>query len=138
MMVYSTYNKQRILALASEGLKAPVIIKELQKENLQSSRVGVRNFLVKFQETGSIARRVGSGRHTKVTAEIKQIVEEQMRKDDGTTAYQLHCLLSEKYYSISLQTVLRCRTRLGWTFRGSAYCQLTQDRTHLISVFFCV
>ena len=78
-MVFSTYKRQRILALASEGLKAPAIVKNLQKENLQCSRVGVHKFLVKYQETGSIARRVGSGRQTKVTAEIKQIVEEQMR-----------------------------------------------------------
>ena len=126
-MFFSTYKRQRILALASEGLKAPAIAKNLQKENLQCSRVGVHKFLVKYQETGSIARRVGSGRQTKVTAEIKQIVEEQMRKDDETTAYQLHRLLTEKGYSISLRTVLRCRTKLGWTFRGSAYCQLIRD-----------
>ena len=92
--------------------------------------------------TGSIARRVGSGRPSKVTAEIKQINEEQMRRDDET-AYQLHCLLSEKGYlrqltsytacylrrgtAIFLRTILRCRTTLGWTFRGSAYCQLKRD-----------
>ena len=26
--------------------------------------------------------------------------------------------------NISTRTILRCRTLLGWTFRGSAYCQL--------------
>lgn len=126
-MVYSDYKKQRVLALASQGYKAPTIAKELQKEHLKCSRVGVHKFLRKFEETGSIMRRVGSGRPSKVTAEIKQIVEEQMRKDDETTAYQLHQLLSEKGYSISLRTILRCRTTLGWTFRGSAYCQLIRD-----------
>ena len=56
----------------------------------------MHKFLLKFEETGSIARRVGSGRPSKVTSKIKQIVEEQMRRDDETTAYQLHRLLSEK------------------------------------------
>ena len=93
-----------MLALASQGLKAPTIAKELQKENLKCSRVGVHKFLRKFEETGSIVRSVGSGRPSKVTAEIKQIIEEQMRKDDETTAYQLRRLLSEKGYSISLRT----------------------------------
>ena len=105
-MVFSDYKKQRVLFLASKGLKAPTITKELQKENLICSRVNVHRFLRKFEETGSIARRVGSGRPSKVTAEIKEIVEDQMRNDDETTAYQLHRLLSEKGYSISLRTVL--------------------------------
>ena len=130
-MVFSDYKKQRVLALASKGLRAPTIARELQKENLKCSRIGVHKSLCKFQETGSILRRVGSGRPLKVTAEIKQIVEDQMRKDDETTAYQLHHLLSEKGYSISLRTILRCRTTLGWTFRGSAYCQLIRDANKL-------
>ena len=75
----------------------------------------------------SDARQPGSGRPSKITAEIRQIVVEQMRLDDETTVYQLHRLLTEKGYSISLPTILRCRTALGWTFRGSAYCQLIRE-----------
>ena len=81
-------------------------------------------FLKKYNETGSIVRRVGSGRPSKVTAKIKQIVEEQMRADDETMAYQLHRLLNEKGYSIFLRTILRCWTALGWMFHGRTYCQL--------------
>ena len=44
----------------------------------------------KFYDTGSIARQPGSGRPSKVTAEIKELVEAQMRLDDETTAFQLH------------------------------------------------
>ena len=44
-------------ALASQGLKAPTIAKELKKENLLCSRVGVHKFLLKFEGTGSITRR---------------------------------------------------------------------------------
>ena len=47
-----------------------------------------------------------------------------MRADDETTAVQLHKLLNDKGYTISLRTVLRCRVALGWTFRGSSYTQL--------------
>ena len=126
-MVFSTYKKQRILFFASRGLKAPAIAKEMRKENLKCSRIGIYKFLKKYRETGSIGRRVGSGRPSKITDEIKEIVEEQMRADDETTAYQLHRLLTEKGYSISLRTILRCRTALGWTFRGSAYCQLIRE-----------
>ena len=53
-----------------------------------------------------------------------------MRKDDETTAMQLHTLLVNRGYRVSLRTILRCRTSLGWTFRGSSYCQLirAQDK----------
>ena len=126
-MVYSTYKKQRILYHYSRGLRAPTIAKVLEQEKLKCSRVGIAKFLKVYESTGSIARQPGSGRPSKITAEIRQIVEEQMRLDDETTAYQLHRLLTEKGYSISLPTILRCRTALGWMFRGSAYCQLIRE-----------
>ena len=50
-----------------------------------------------------------------------------MQKDDETTAFQLHKLLVSRGYKIGARTVLRCRKALGWTFRGSAYCQLIRD-----------
>ena len=50
-----------------------------------------------------------------------------MREDDETTAIQLFYLLQTKGYSISLTTIFRCRNSLGWTFRGSAYCQLIRE-----------
>ena len=62
-----------------------------------------------------------------ITTEIKAVVEEEMQRDDETTAIQLHKLLVSRGYKISIQTVLRCRSSLGWTFRGSAYCQLIRD-----------
>ena len=50
-----------------------------------------------------------------------------MNADDETTAVQLFHLLREKGHPLSLRTILRCRTSLGWTFRGSAYCQLIRQ-----------
>ena len=63
---------------------------------LKRSRVRVAKCLKVYQATGLIARQAGSGRPSKITAEIKEIVEEQMRLDDETTAYQLYRLLMEK------------------------------------------
>ena len=80
-----------------------------------------------YQAMGSIGRKVGSGRPTKVTAEIKKMIDDLMKLDDEITPYQLYRLLTEKGYSISLRTTLRCRTAFGWTFRGSTYCQLIHE-----------
>ena len=110
-----------------KGLKVPSIYKELVKEGIVTSREGIHKLLCRFSDTGCILRRPGSGRPSKMSEEIMVFVEEQMEKDDETTAHQLHELLKAKGFGISLRTVLRCRTKLGWTFRGSAYCQLIRD-----------
>ena len=81
-------------------------------------------FIGNFNETILLSRKSGLGRPSKITAEMKEIVEAKMREDDETTTYQLHSLLVMHGFTISRRTVLRCRKSLGWTFRGSAYCQL--------------
>lgn len=44
------------------------------------------------------------------------IVEEQISSDDETTVYQLHKILKDKGFIISITTILHCRDLLGWTF----------------------
>ncbi len=123
-MVFSSYKKQRILFYYFQGYRPPTTVKLLQEERLTSSRQGVLKFLKQHLASGCIARAPGSGRPSKATEEIKAFVEAQMRIDDETTAYQLHNLLKNRGFDISMRTILRCRTALGWTFRGSSYCQL--------------
>ena len=77
-MVYSFYKKQRILYLNWKGFRPPTIQKILEKEVLTSTKIGIYKLLERFKNTGCITRRPGSGRPSKVTEEIKQIVEEQM------------------------------------------------------------
>lgn len=65
---------------------------------MKASRNGIAKFLKKYEKTGTVARRPGSGWPSKVTGEVKKIVEQQMRDDDETTAHQLHALLNNKGY----------------------------------------
>ena len=46
-----------------------------------------------------------------------------MQEDDETSATQLQAKPSLELY-VSLATIVRNRVQLGWTYRGSAYCQL--------------
>ena len=62
-----------------------------------------------------------------MTREVRCLIEQQMRLDDETTAHQQHSLLSVNGFSLSLRTILRCRTTLGWALRGCSYCQLKWD-----------
>ena len=136
-MVFTTMKKERILFYYRKGFRAPTIKKKLAEEGYSASREGIHKFLCLFRQTGCLNRREGSGRPSKITGDIKRIVEAQMQLDDETTAHQLHGLLIERGYQISLRTVLRCRSALGWTFRGSAYCQLIRYQTFVCFVVMC-
>ncbi len=61
-----------------------------------------------------------------------------MEKDDETSAVQLYELLRAKGAQFSLATILRCRSALGWTFRGSAYCQLIRDVDKVKRLDWCM
>ena len=113
-MVYSSYTLQRILEFHSHGLSVCEITKAVTAEGLTVSKTGVLKFLRKYVTTGLIGRRPG-------------IIEEQMQRDDETSAVQLQTLLVQRGCALSLRTILRSRPLLGWTFRGSAYCQLIHD-----------
>ena len=123
-MVFCDYTKQRILFHYFRGLKSTAIVEEIRREGGRVSVAGVWKFLKRYQETGTISRKQGSGRPSKITSAIEDIVERQMQLDDETTAVQLRTILSAAGHPLSLRTILRSRSKLGWTFRGSAYCQL--------------
>ena len=99
----------------------------LKEEGFRASYSGVAKFLTRFEASGSISRRPGSGRPPKVTDAVRSTIERQMETDNETTAVQLHTVLASSGHAISLTTILRCRESLGWTFRGSAYCQIIRE-----------
>ncbi len=82
-MVVSNYQKQRILYYYLQGYRTPNIHRLLLGEKLKASRVGVAKFIKKFQETGCVNRLPGSGRPSKITADIEAIVDERGRRDYG-------------------------------------------------------
>lgn len=81
----------------------------------------------RYAKRGTIARKPGSGFAPKISPELQQVVEAAMRQDDETTATQLQAILAEHGAYVSLGTIIRCRSQLGWSYRGSAYCQLIRE-----------
>ena len=119
-MVFSSEVLVKILGYYFDGRKPPSIEKLLREQDIWK-------LLRRYERTGTIARQGGGGRRGFFTPEVKGIVDEQMNKDDETTAYQLHKLLLERGMRVSISSVLRYRRALGWTYRGSAYCQLIRE-----------
>ena len=127
MPVLSKYAKQRIVALKGEGLNHCGVVHALRREGISTSRHTVRRFYLRYREDGTINRRPGSGRPLKLAELSLVMVEQLMRQDDETTATQIHSFLVHNGVDVSLTTILSGRHTLGWTFRGSAYCQLIRE-----------
>ena len=87
-MVYSTYIQQRILYFHFQGLRPYAITEALRHEEIATTKQGVRNLVKKYLLSGSILQRPGSGRPTKITMNIKRIVDSQMQLDDETTCFK--------------------------------------------------
>ena len=127
-MVFSDYTKQRILCLHWKGYKVSTIVEYLVLEDgIKVSKQGVRQFLKRYDNYGTIARKPGSGQPPKLSPAIQQIIDDTMREDDETTATQLQAKLASYDIYVSLATILRSRQQLHWIYRGSAYCQLIRN-----------
>ena len=107
-MVFTEYVKLRILYHYNNGLKPYTISKVLmEEEGIKASKVGIMKSIKVYLATGTTGRRSGSGRPSKITQLVKDLVEAQMKEDDETTATQLHRMLNDKGIDISLRTILR-------------------------------
>ena len=117
----------KMLEYHHNGKKPPTIEKMLRREGIKITRVGVWKFLRRYKKTGTIARKEGTGRKSKLSPEIRKVVDDEMTRNDETTAYQLQKILCDKEVQVSVSSALRYIKALGWTYHGSAYCQLIRE-----------
>ena len=131
MAILSKYVKERIVSLKESGLTNREVVETLKREGATVIRVTmqvVRRCHKRYLETGSVDRRKGSGRPTLRTGALLKTIEEVMQADDEATAVQIRSyLLRHDHRLLSLSTILRGQRELGWTYRGSAYCQLIRQ-----------
>ena len=106
-MVYSDYVKQRILVYYRCKKNCTEIARCLAEEGYSVTKVGVAKFLCRYKETGSISRKPGTGRASKVTASIRDTIEKQMEKDGETTGKELVRILKAEGVEASVSSVLR-------------------------------
>ena len=82
--------RRMIIRLNNKGMNGATIQKELEAEHgIQVTSRTINRFLRCYLLAKSIARKHGSGRPSKVTENVLQMVEEVMDSDDETTAAHL-------------------------------------------------
>ena len=87
----------------SIGLKPHTTARVLEEEGMKVPQFGVHKFIQHYSECGSTDRKAGSGWLSKVTTQVKQLVDQQMEKDDAITAYipalsRAYCKLNSNYF----------------------------------------
>ena len=94
-MVLSDYEKQRILYCCHSGKNYAEIAHCLTAEGHRATKVGVLKFIQQYKEIGTISHKPGSSQASKMMNAARQIIKEQMTKDDETTGCKLQKLLSK-------------------------------------------
>ena len=103
----SSYSKQRVISLYSQGETVSSIVDRLVLEDgVQVSKQGVRNLLKRYVRYCAICRRPGSGCPSKITPGIKQIILRKAR-----FPYQ-HVIANFQSLTASLNTKKIIRMRI--------------------------
>ena len=127
MAALSKYARQRIVHLKRRRFHNFEVVEMLKRENISTTASTVRRFYNRFCDTGSIERRPGSGRPTLLSVSMLNSIDQMMHGDNETTTAQIRTHLHAQGMEMSVSTILRGCRLLGWTYRGSAYCQLIRD-----------
>ena len=122
----SMYARERARQLMSGGSTCVEVVTALRQEGIYTCRQTVWRLQRHLDTYGTIQPLPKPGRPTKLTDVTLQRIDAAMEQDDETTAKELVTLLQGAGLSISLSTALKGRRLLGWTSRGTAYCQLVR------------
>ena len=114
-MVYSNYVKQRILHLRRTGKSYSQIADHLASEGHYVTEPGISYFLKTYKETGSIARKPGSGGKGKKSRALLDLIYSQIEKDDEISLFDLQSQLEQKGVKVSVTTIHRWKEELSWT-----------------------
>ena len=124
----SLYGRQRAQQLFAKQYSIAEVLKELSEEGITPCRQTLWRLRKHIADHGTINPLPKSGRPSKLTPQVLQSIENRMQQDDETTGQELVSFLQrEENVSVSVQTARRGRKQLGWTSRGTAYCQLIRQ-----------
>ena len=117
----------RILSNHHSGKSYKEMVQCFASERHATTKVGVYECLKCYEEMRMISHASGSSQPSKTIAKSQRVIEEQMERDDRTTGKELQKLLSQNGIGVVSSTAVRWQTELGWTSKGTSYCQMIQD-----------
>lgn len=129
-MAYLDYKIQRILFCCCTGKNLQQIVQSLAEGHI-ATKASVAKFLICYDKTEIIACAPGRGQKSKVTAEVKQMVEEQMERNDEITESCRSCL-ARKVMNVHAVSTLFVSHLILCTF-----CRVTCTFSAVVPYFIC-
>ena len=120
----SLFARQRVWQLLSEGHTCTIVAAELRREGIITTRQTVWRLERHIRAHRTLQPRLKPGRPLKLLVSDMHAIDHAMEEDDETTGKELMDRLQWNGVSVSKRTVYRAQRNLGWTSRGTAYCQL--------------
>lgn len=93
----SFYARRRAIALLSGGASMKEATQELATEGVKVSRQTVWRLAVHYRKYGFVTALPRSGRSTKLTNRVQELIKEAMQRDDETTIKELSSLIQSNY-----------------------------------------
>ena len=99
----------------------------LAREGHVVSKSGVALFIKNYSKEGGIGRKPGSSLTGKKTEAVLKLIDSHMEKDDELSLEDFRTALQKEDISVSVSSLHRWRQELGWTTKGTKYCQMVKE-----------
>ena len=121
--------RRRIISLVSGGFSVPYIVQRLEQEKVVVSKRAVYNLVKKFRLKGVIKDLPRRRKARILTEEMKQFIEEELKKNDELTSSAINESLVRKWpdLKVSASTIKRVRREMDWVCTRPHYCQLLRE-----------
>ena len=125
----SIADRQRVIRLHKDGLKASEIKGVLEEEGLKISKVALLALIKKYHNTGKVEDKLRTRAPKRLTDAHYSFIDDALEQDGELTTAKLHDLLLKSFpdIEVSAATVKRARTEFGWVTSTPKYCQLIQE-----------
>ena len=121
--------RTRIISLFNRGYSVSSISHRLTEENVDVSVRAIYHLVQKYHTKGVINDLPRRKRSRILSQQMRQFIDEELRKDDELTSTRIKEMLTEKWPDIvvSTTTIKRERRQLGWVCTRPHYCQLLRE-----------
>ena len=125
--------RKRVIVLRSRGYSVGDIFRRFKEEKIPITRQSLYNLIEKFRVQQTVSDMPRRRRQRIITDEMRQFIQDALKKDDELTATKIRDLLLTSWPDLylrevpSISTIKRTRKDMGWVCTRPYYCQIIRQ-----------
>ena len=125
----SVDTRKRVTLLKNKGFSVSKILTRLKQEQISVTCQALYNLLKKHSKSGCVVDLPKRTRTSKISNKLMAIIDEALSDNDELTAREIQSILIEKWpdLDVTLSSIKRIRTQIGWKCTRPHYCQMIRD-----------